>query len=38
MLDDTTMAVPALVMPDDGVQVLIRTAVRGAIEVGLDEP
>jgi transposase-like protein len=36
MLDDTTMAVPALVMPDDGVQVLIRTAVRGAIEAAVE--
>lgn len=36
MQDDTTMAVPALVMPEDGLQVLVRTAVRGAIEVAIE--
>ena len=36
MLDDTTMAVPALVMPEDGLQVLVRTAVRGAIEAAVE--
>ena len=36
MLDDTTMAVPALGMPDDGLRLLVRTAVRGAIEAAVE--
>ena len=33
MLDDTTLAVPALAMPVDGLSEVVRMAVRGAIEV-----
>lgn len=36
MLDDTTMAVPALAMPVDGLSVLVRQAVRGAIEAAVE--
>ncbi|MDZ4257900.1 MAG: hypothetical protein U0974_09270 [Gemmatimonadales bacterium] len=36
MLDDTTMAVPALVMPGDGLSEVVRMAVRGAIEAAVE--
>lgn len=36
MLDDTTMAVPALAMPVDGLGALVRLAVRGAIEAAVE--
>jgi hypothetical protein len=36
MLDATTMTAPALVTPEDGLQPLVRAAVRGAIEAALD--
>lgn len=36
MQDDTMLAVPALVMPVDGLALLIRTAVRGAIEAAVE--
>jgi putative transposase len=36
MKDDTTMAVPALVMPEDGLRLLVRTAVRDAIETAVE--
>lgn len=36
MLDDTTMAVPALVMPVDGLSKVVRMAVRGAIEAAVE--
>jgi len=36
MQDDTTMAVPALGLAEDGLQVLIRTAVCGAIEAAVE--
>lgn len=37
MLDDTMLAVPALVMPGDGVSALVRMAVRGAIEAAVEQ-
>jgi putative transposase len=37
MPDDTMMAVPALAMPVDGLSALVRQAVRGAIEVAVEE-
>lgn len=37
MLDDTTMAVPALGMPVDGLGAVVRMAVRGAIEAAVQE-
>lgn len=36
MVDDTTVAVPALVMPADGLSVVVRMAVRGAIEAAVE--
>lgn len=36
MLDDTTLAVPALVMPVDGLSAVVRLAVRGAIEAAVE--
>ena len=36
MLDDTTLAVPALVMPVDGLSEVVRMAVRGAIEAAVE--
>lgn len=36
MLDDTRLAVPALVMPGDGLSALVRMAVRGAIEAAVE--
>lgn len=36
MQDDTRLAVPALVMPEDGLAVLVRQAVRGAIEATVE--
>lgn len=36
MLDDTRLAVPALVMPVDGLSELVRMAVRGAIEAAVE--
>ncbi len=36
MLDDTQLAVPALDMPVDGLSVLVRQAVRGAIEAAVE--
>jgi len=36
MLDDTTLAVPALEVPVDGLSELVRCAVRGAIETAVE--
>jgi putative transposase len=36
MQDDTRLAVPALVMPVDGLKELVRMAVRGAIEAAVE--
>ena len=36
MQDDTPLAVPALEMPVDGLTVLVRQAVRGAIEAAME--
>lgn len=36
MLDDTTMAVPALAAPVDGLGALVRVAVRSAIEAAVE--
>ena len=36
MLDDTTLAVPALAMPVDGLSEVVRMAVRGAIEAAVE--
>lgn len=36
MLDDTTLAVPALGMPVDGLSRVVRLAVRGAIEAAVE--
>ena len=36
MQDDTPLAVPALEMPVDGLTVLVRHAVRGAIEAAME--
>lgn len=36
MLDDTRLAVPALAEPVDGLQELVRMAVRGAIETAVE--
>lgn len=36
MLDDTRLAVPALAEPVDGLQELVRTAARGAIEAAVE--
>ncbi|MEK6689070.1 MAG: IS256 family transposase [Gemmatimonadota bacterium] len=36
MLDDTTLAVPALVMPLDGLSEVVRMAVREAIEAAVE--
>ena len=36
MQDDTTLAVPALAMPGDGLSALVRMAVRGAIEAAVE--
>jgi len=36
MLDDTRLAVPALAVPEDGLQALVRMAARGAIETAVE--
>ncbi|MDZ4390445.1 MAG: hypothetical protein U0974_12040 [Gemmatimonadales bacterium] len=36
MKNDMTMAVPALVLPEDGLGEVVRMAVRGAIEAAVE--